>query len=1000
MSTSDVNSTLARMSYRITQIANKLRKNIKTPEPPPQAAMAQAVPAERSAPDVRAFEATTQGSGAFGEWVVDEQGLPAYRYDMNQFEDERAKYPVSTGAFRRDHWHQIGNDRITGLASNDGIVQLVMADQGYMFLNHFSHGQLVSWLGTVWEVMTILVLAIPRGLQNLVFPSKEPSFFERLLVALNAPTAHKRDNLQHAYSGGFGYVKLDDQVWATAYRYHPNLRAQSERVFGMGYYRTCCTNKGIRSERYVYAPPGDVPAVLADVYLTNETDGDITVNYYEYWDVNIQQLQEQLLRTGEFGAAGDVKRRRLNRLFTPEVMWDEEANALRFHLHPPAGVPASMIPHAVNWKPNDIFLADLSGTPDGKYTDKAAFFGEGGAENPDGLHKWSDTEIRFVPSTIMPYCMVLRREVTIPAGETQQLRFAYGTVPSQNPFRIGASHSSHRRMMMPKDWVEGFQQRYHLDLAPDAFTKMCDYWKDRVSYFSTADMPYLQREIAWHAYYMLSSTMTSSFFDSRVVPQGSAYLFIHGIDGAPRDFALYIMALCFIDPPLAREMLCFIMRMTSGDSGQIAYCYTGNGLLSGTVIHQHPSDLDLFFLMAMTEYIAVTGDSEFLLEDVPFYTAHNQPYDRSVLSHIRIAYNHLLHIVGIGENDLIRVSDGDWSDDVVVRNIFPFKPTVSPRNTIENGESVLNSQMAVYILPRLVNLLLQQENAEARMLGEEMQEELTPILERLTGGINKMWMGTHYARAILRTWWNGEYILDANDINLESQVWALITRLDSSVLPDLIDRIYKKLDETSPIGATLANGAVWPAVSQILTWGYSLHDPQKAWRSFLKQTTANRAEVYGHRWSNIWSGPDGVNGPNMDDPGGTYQSPPATPMMDFPVMNNNQHAMTLFALLRVCGIDAHESGAGIRIRPQIPTHYALDMPLLKLEISPERIVGIYRAQNTGQCDLFVRLSAESESVEVTINGVSSSQPRDEKGYVRLALPMFNTGDELEFIVEL
>ena len=123
-------------------------------------------------------------------------------------------------------------------------------------------------------------------------------------------------------------------------------------------------------------------------------------------------------------------------------------------------------------------------------------------------------------------------------------------------------------------------------------------------------------------------------------------------------------------------------------------------------------------------------------------------------------------------------------------------------------------------------------------------------------------------------------------------------------------------------------------------------------------------------------------------------------MMDFPVMNNNQHAMTLFALLRVCGIDAHESGAGIRIRPQIPTHYALDMPLLKLEISPERIVGIYRAQNTGQCDLFVRLSAESESVEVTINGVSSSQPRDEKGYVRLALPMFNTGDELEFIVEL
>src|SRR3954452_13673884 len=85
--------------------------------------------------DPRKFEDTEEGSGAFGRWIVDEYGLPAYQYEMDQYADERAKYPNTEGLDRRDHWHQIGNDRVTGLASNDGIVQLYMADRGGIFLN-------------------------------------------------------------------------------------------------------------------------------------------------------------------------------------------------------------------------------------------------------------------------------------------------------------------------------------------------------------------------------------------------------------------------------------------------------------------------------------------------------------------------------------------------------------------------------------------------------------------------------------------------------------------------------------------------------------------------------------------------------------------------------------------------------------------------------------------------------------------------------------------------
>jgi hypothetical protein len=85
--------------------------------------------------DPRAFELTEAGSGAFGRWILDAAGLPAYRYELDQYQDSRAHYPNTEGRDRHDHWHQIGNDRITALASNDGTVQVYLADRGGIFLN-------------------------------------------------------------------------------------------------------------------------------------------------------------------------------------------------------------------------------------------------------------------------------------------------------------------------------------------------------------------------------------------------------------------------------------------------------------------------------------------------------------------------------------------------------------------------------------------------------------------------------------------------------------------------------------------------------------------------------------------------------------------------------------------------------------------------------------------------------------------------------------------------
>lgn len=582
--------------------------------------------------------------------------------------------------------------------------------------------------------------------------------------------------------------------------------------------------------------------------------------------------------------------------------------------------------------------------------------------------------------------MVLRRDLTIEAGESKRLRFAYGTV---EPQPCTAS--------LPSSWQQTIRQAYGLDEQPsDPFADLAAYWKDHLAYFRIADAPHVQREMAWHTYYLQSSAIYHEYFGTHIVPQGSAYLYLHGLDGVPRDFSLFVVPLIYLNPGLAREMLKLIMVMTAGDTGQIAYSYTGNGVLTGAIVHEKPSDLDLFFLLAVGEYLAATDHTEFLTETAPFYPGINQPEDRTVLGHIRTAFNHLIHEVNLGTNDLIRVMDGDWSDDVILRNVFPSAPLTSPGLSIKHGESVPNSQMALYVLPRIAEILGALDVPEAIALSQQMQADLQTFLDRLKRGVQKQWNGQFYHRATLRYWWNGTRILHAHKFDLEAQVWALIGDFEPQpgMLNRLRDTIYQKSDQPSPIGALMTDGSVWPAIAQLLTWGYTRRYPDLAWRSFINQTFATKAEILGNTWLNIWSGPDGLKGFTTSEPGQTYNSAPATPMTDFPVMNNNQHAMALLALLRVCGIEP--AADGLRITPKMPDHYALDLPLLRLEVRPESIRGEYRAQNAGTRKLYIRLPARSAVVTATLNGTDYPVSPDAEGYVCLTLPPFQAGDVIAF----
>jgi hypothetical protein len=117
----------------------------------------------------------------------------------------------------------------------------------------------------------------------------------------------------------------------------------------------------------------------------------------------------------------------------------------------------------------------------------------------------------------------------------------------------------------------------------------------------------------------------------------------------------------------------------------------------------------------------------------------------------------------------------------------------------------------------------------------------------------------------------------------------------------------------------------------------------------------------------------------MPHPGGTWTSP-FTPMTDFPLMNSNQDAMMLFALLRVCGIEPSMKGDGLTIAPKAPPErFVLDTQLLKLEVEPGRIAGEYRPIVGGSRTFHVRVPGKPNTITASIEdqqvaGVAADNP--------------------------
>ncbi len=762
------------------------------------------------------------------------------------------------------------------------------------------------------------------------------------------------------HSGGFRFVKSGRAVWNTLY--DPASFDEFHRDFGLGYFQKETLRDGLLLRERLFVPYGDDPVVVSETEVENLAPEAREISLYEYWDSNLCELLPAPIMTAPLGRVFEEARWAFNENFLVSTAWDEIDRILFVtpHLAPGVCPPAMDAVSTEDYYPASTFLAPLIGEPDAWHTDQDRFFGGGGPFRPDAVA--SDLPSALLPGPwpeIGKACLVFRKDLRLGPGEKRSVSYAFGYGPRED--------------------IPGLVERYR-EAPEEHFETTLDSWtQDRVD-FVTPEAPWLRREMLWHGYYLPAGAFYEDYFDSHIVNQGSAYAYTQGFNGAHRDFSLFCLPLVYIRPDLAREILTYTMRSQDPDTGKIPYMHQGHGFTTGALVHEESTDLDLFFLLAASEYLGATRDFSFLDEEVPFYPLSLQ-VSGPVRDHLTRALDHLEHSVGTGPHGLIRAGSGDWNDVLIA-----FSP--HPLLTMTLGESNLNTAMACFVLPRIAGLLrdrmpLFSERAAGIAAG------LAPLLDG-------EWTGEWMRRGYLGdgTW------LGEDRLFLDAQPWALLAGIwDEGRARTLLRNIEEMLAAPSPAGLLClyppntapylvpgsdTNGGTWAAVDSWTAWAWSLYDPAGAWRCFLKSTLYRHAGAYPDIWYGVWSGPDSYNAMYAERPGETFNWS-FTPMTDFPVMNMNRHSGPLLAAIKLAGIDP--CGDSITIDPRLPFPcFSLRLPLLGISYLEDRARGYYRPANDGAFRFRLRLPRDlsGRAVRFFLNGRAAT-PEIDNGFVQFEM---------------
>ena len=869
----------------------------------------------QSAAPGKAFD-RSYGSGYFGKWIEDEFGLPAFHYTCDQTSDSKAVTPMNPGVLTStEHIFQVGNDRVVALASNYGHVRVRQDEGAPKFLNDYAPDR--GWFG-----------------------------------------------------GGFGYVADGSTTLST---YNAGSAKSFERIFGAGYFRKKVVGPSLELDQVIFAPFGDDPVLISQVTITNSASSEASLHWIEYWGCQLYQFSFRSFMEGFGGKSMHDHRRELGTRFSHSFQQvahgaglierkdfpgrdpaeDRQFQGMVAYLeknpNPFLAVPEKNLPNGAGFddlNPPSTFLVSLDGPADAFSSNGKKFFGSGGVLNPDGLRAGLDGDLS---SSGPDSALLLQRKLVLKPGESKTLTFLYGYTASG--FDMDALTSKYR------------------ESASTALRDSCAQWKKNSLRFSVPDEPWVERETAWNYYSLRSGFSYDDFFHGHIISQASIYQYVMGFQGAARDPLQHVLPFLFTEPRLVKEVLRYTLKEVRPD-GSIPYGIVGHGMPMPTV-SDNSSDMPMWLLWAVSEYVLATRDVRFLDSDVvtayggAAKTAHWEGANRATVRDLLArCYKRLVQDVGVGEHGLMRMLQDDWND-ALVQGWVPAKDV---KECLEKGESVLNSAMAAYVFDYYARLL--------SYAGDD-ERITTPIkrkAEEHRAAVRAAWTGSWFKRCWLgpANGWLGE-----KGLWLEPQPWAIIgSTASAEQIRTLVQSMDQQLRQVSPIGAvqlsdspdrvthgtwptepgTSIAGGVWPSLNQTLIWALAKVNPAMAWDEWKKNSFARHAEVYPQVWYGTWSGPDVLNSASSKHPGETTGGKPFG-WTDFPVLNMHTHACPLYSATKLLGLEFTEMG--IALTPALPvSSFRFESPLLGIIKSADGYEGWYAPQSQNTYSIRVRLSPE------------------------------------------
>lgn len=381
------------------------------------------------------------------------------------------------------------------------------------------------------------------------------------------------------------------------------------------------------------------------------------------------------------------------------------------------------------------------------------------------------------------------------------------------------------------------------------------HWKDALPLFNDETNNDLRCEMIWHAYTLEAMATYSDYYKETKIPQGTIYDYYWGQHASARDNFQHAMPLVYYNPELCKSVMRYMAKRTTpmGDIRLIEY---GNGFADNMVYCT--SDQQLFFFQLLAEYLRVTGDLDFLNEEVMFFPIE-QGVKTTMLQVVEKCFMFLRYNIGTGSHGLVKLLNSDWNDNVFVMNPCFYN------NVIFGGESMMNTTMAIAILQNLIPSLARLPQAN----------KLVESMKSYERKINDAFLRDLGDRTFPRRMYFDGKSIGENDMWLEPMGYLLqIKDFPLERKQTLYYEMQKRLYSNEKLGArqqeapqqevpglekgSRENGGVWYSLNGPVIAGMKEVSQSEAWRLLHKMTFKNNATQYPHYWTSYWSSSDNV----------------------------------------------------------------------------------------------------------------------------------------------